>query len=247
MELKIMTYNIMSGRDYYKLEHCGIGWMSPEVVNPSLVAEVIKENGADIVGMNEVHDAGGIFDNQTERIAKEAGYDYCYFAKAIMDGESPYGNAILSKYPIVEVETVELAAGDPNEDRRCEARSIANVTIDVEGQKVKVMTSHFGLLESEKDTAMKAIKEIINNSPYPCILMGDFNMEPNEDRIIELKNILKDTAPDEIDKNWYTFSSDKPYMKIDYIFVDKNIEVKSAGPVEAEPSDHKPYVAEIVL
>ena len=246
MELKIMTYNIMSGRDYDKMKQ-GMGWLDPEVINPSLVAEVIKENGADIVGMNEVHNAGGAFDDQTKRIAKEAGYEYCYFAKAIMDGESPYGNAILSKYPIIEVETIGLAAGDKNEDKRCEARSIVNATIDVEGKKIKVLISHFGLLESEKDTAMKAIKELINNSQYPCILMGDFNMEPNEDRILELKSILKDTAPDEIDENWYTFSSDEPHTKIDYILVDKNIEVKSACPIDAEPSDHKPYVAEIVL
>lgn len=246
MKLKLMTYNIMSGRNYPELKN-GKDWLDPTLVNPSLVAKVIKEQSADIVGMNEVHGEGFIFDNQPDRIAKEAGYDYYYFAQAIIDRGSPYGNAVLSKYPIVGAETIALDAGDPAEDSNCEARSIAKVIIDLNGQKIMVLVSHFGLLSSEKWTAVETIKKILEESDYPCILMGDFNMCPNELLIQELKCILKDTAPEVVEGNWYTFSSDNPIMKIDYIFVDKTIKVVKAQALEAEPSDHKPYVAEVLL
>ena len=246
MKLKVMTYNIMSGRNNLELM-AGKDWLDPAIVNPSLVAEVIKEQNADIVGMNEVHEAGFIFDDQPERIAKESGYDYFYFAQAVLDRESPYGNAILSKYPIVEAETFCIPAGDPSEDERVEPRSIAKAIVDLGEQKVTVLVSHFGLAPSEQKMVVEKVKELIAASSYPCILMGDFNMEPDEKLIRELSALIQDTAPEKIDKTQYTFSSNDPFMKIDYIFADESMKVEQAMPIEANPSDHKPYVAELIL
>ncbi len=246
MNIKLMTYNIMSGRNYQEFK-AGKHWLDESLIQPSLVSKVIKEQCADIVGMNEVHGEGFIFDNQTERIAKEAGYDYFYFAQSIIDRGSPYGNAVLSKYPIVDAETISLEAGDFNEDERSEARSIAKVIIDINGQKIMVLVSHFGLAASEKRIAVETIKKLLAKSDYSCVLMGDLNMTPDEPLIQELKCILKDTAPEEIDESWYTHSSDEPSRKIDYIFVDKTIKVEKAKALESEASDHKPYYADITI
>ncbi|MDO5478200.1 MAG: endonuclease/exonuclease/phosphatase family protein [Clostridia bacterium] len=244
--IKLMTYNIMSGKNYQELK-AGKSWTDVTLINPSLVSAVIKKHGADIVGLNEVHGEGFVFNNQTEQIAEEAGYSYSYFAPAIMDNESPYGNAVLSKYPIIEAGNVLIPAGSYEEDKRCEGRSIAKTVIDVNGHKVMVLVTHFGLALSEKQKITETVKKIVAESVYPCILMGDLNMKPYEPLIQELRCILKDTAPSDIDEKWYTHSSDKPEMKIDYIFVDKNIKVEKAEALDETPSDHRPYMAKVLL
>ncbi len=221
--------------------------MEPTLVKPSLVANVIKKYEADIVGLNEVHEMGSIFNNQPEQIAMEAGYDYHYFAQAILDKDSPYGNAVLSKYPIIEAETIAIPAGSLEENPRCEARSIAKAIIDLNGQKVMVLVAHFGLADSEKKTVVNVVKKLVADAEYPCVLMGDLNMEPHETLIQKLKTILKDTAPEKIDKSSFTHSSDAPNRKIDYIFVDKSITVKNAEALDENPSDHRPYIANVMF
>ena len=242
MKCKVMTYNIMSGRSHPAFL-AGEG----TVVNPSLVASVIKEQNADIVGMNEVHEAGGIFDDQPQRIAKEAGYSYYHFAQSIMDGPSPYGNAILSKYPITETEVVKIPGGTYPKGGRGETRTILKAVIDLGGEKIEVYVTHFGLLPSEQEAAFQAVKALIEKAEHPCILMGDLNLTPEHEIAQALKSLLKDTAPEDICADWYTFSSDEPYEKIDYIFAAPEFSVSEAKVHDVIASDHRPYTAVIKL
>ena len=101
--------------------------------------------------------------------------------------------------------------------------------------------------------------EKINNNKYPVILMGDFNSEPETDRIIALKNKMNDAR---------TISKEKPFgpygtfnnfkyneattLLIDYIFLSKGKAItvnKYAVLSDAKdlkyPSDHFPVFAEI--
>ena len=104
-----------------------------------------------------------------------------------------------------------------------------------------------GLVDSEKQAITDVVKNLVTAAEYPCILMGDFNMEPYEGLIQEIKANIKDTAPEEIDKNQLTYSSDDPQRKIDYIFADKNFAVEKAEALDVDCSDHRPYIAEVVL
>ena len=236
MKLKIMTFNI---------QHC-LNYIERRIDFP-LFARTIAESGADIVGLNEVRGKGlhPLYEEQTKILAEGAGYKYYYFAKAIdFDGVNPYGNAVLSKYPIIKAETVGIP--DPAVrayDGYYETRCIAKLTVDIEGEPLTVLAAHFGLNRDEHENARDTI--IKNLEKKRCVLMGDFNVQPQSDILDPIRERMKDTSDGCGDM--FTFPSDKPDRKIDYIFVSKDTEVLSAEIPALAVSDHRPHTAEIEL
>jgi endonuclease/exonuclease/phosphatase family metal-dependent hydrolase len=105
---------------------------------------------------------------------------------------------------------------------------------------------------------LSKIKEL-NAKKYPVIFMGDFNSEPNEDRIIALKKVMDDTREVAEEKpfgpsgTFNNFIHNEPVTKlIDYIFIDKNsiFKVKKYAVLSDSknlryPSDHLPVYVEI--
>ena len=232
MKLKIMTFNI---------QHC-LNYIERRIDFP-LFAKTIAESGTDIVGLNEVRGKGihPLYEEQTKILAEGAGYKYYYFAKAIdFDGVNPYGNAVLSKYPIIKAETVGIP--DPavrKYDGYYETRCIAKLTVDV-GEPLSVLAVHFGLNRDEHENARDTILK--NLSDKRCVLMGDFNVQPQSDILDPIRARMRDAADGFGDM--FTFPSDKPDRKIDYIFVSKDITVKSAEIPPLTVSDHRPHIAE---
>ena len=71
--------------------------------------------------------------------------------------------------------------------------------------------------------------EAVNIQKLPVIFMGDFNSEPNENRIIALKKIMNDSRELSVEKpfgpfgTFNNFQYNEPATKqIDYIFLSKN-------------------------
>lgn len=107
---------------------------------------------------------------------------------------------------------------------------------------------------------LSKIKEL-NTKKYPVIFMGDFNSEPNEDRIIGLKKIMNDCKEVSVEKpfgpsgTFNNFIHNEPVTKlIDYIFISKNsifkvqkYAVLSDSKNVRYPSDHLPVYVEINL
>lgn len=79
-----------------------------------------------------------------------------------------------------------------------------------------------------------------------CVLMGDFNVEPDNLVLQPIKEKLFDTAK-EFDFPKFSFPSDVPNVKIDYIFVSKDIKVKAADIPNIIASDHRPHTAIIEI
>ena len=91
---------------------------------------------------------------------------------------------------------------------------------------------------------MKALLDSFNGEK--SVFMGDLNVMPDSEFLLPIKEIFNDTA-EVSDKSNVTFPSDAPTMKIDYIFVSKDIKTLSAGVIDAITSDHRPYYAEIEI
>ncbi len=101
--------------------------------------------------------------------------------------------------------------------------------------------------------------EAVNDQKLPVIFMGDFNSEPNENRIFELKKIMNDSRDVSIEKpfgpfgTFNNFQYNEPATKqIDYIFLSKNspfIVNKYAVLTDSKnlrfPSDHFPVYIEM--
>ena len=201
--------------------------------------------GPDIVALNEVRGLGPAWEYtaQAETIAGMLGW-HCYFAPAIwFDGTSPYGNAILSRYPLLSAERILIP--DPevkDEDTYYETRCVLRARIAVAGG-ITVLVSHFGLAQSEQRNAVAKVLELLEEETGPVILMGDFNMEPNDPILAPLLAKMEDAA-DKISSNSSSFPADNPEIKIDYILT-KNAPVLCAEIPAIVASDHRPHTATV--
>lgn len=234
MQLKLMSFNI---------QHC-LNYISREVDYP-FFSEKIAEFGADIVVLNEVRDQGRDleYDPQTKILADCAGYPYYYFAEAIkFGGVNPYGNAILSRFPIISADTLTIPDPVPRGyDGYYETRCVARAVIDV-GTPLTVLGVHFGLNPDEHENARDTI--LANISPERCVLMGDFNSHPDDPIIAPIFGRMTDAAS-AFDGEKLSFPSDVPKEKIDYIFVTPDIKVVEADIPAAVISDHRPHTATV--
>jgi endonuclease/exonuclease/phosphatase family metal-dependent hydrolase len=101
----------------------------------------------------------------------------------------------------------------------------------------------------------------LNTKKQAVILMGDFNSEPLEERMIALKKIMNDAREVSINKpfgpagTFNNFEHDKPVTAlIDYVFISKesNLKVKKYAILSDSkdlkyPSDHLPVYVEMVF
>ena len=124
-----------------------------------------------------------------------------------------------------------------------ETRCLLKATIDVRNG-LHVLVSHFGLNPDEHENA---VETVVSNMPKEhCVLMGDFNMEPDNQILNPIMQSLQDTAK-VFSTYKLSFPSDTPKEKIDYIFVSKDLKVEYADIPEIISSDHRPHVATIEL
>jgi endonuclease/exonuclease/phosphatase family metal-dependent hydrolase len=79
-----------------------------------------------------------------------------------------------------------------------------------------------------------------------CILMGDFNLEPDSPILAPIRARMRDAAElfEGEKKSW---PSDEPRVKIDYIFATPDVEILNADIPAIVASDHRPHTAEIKL
>jgi len=229
--MKIMTFNT---------QHC-LNYMTKKI-DFGVMADAILACDADIVGLNEMRGAGSDaeFEAQVEKLAELSGMPYYYFAKAIeVKGKGPYGNGLLSKKPILKAETVMIPDPVKEKGGRYETRCLLKA--EIEGG-ITVLVTHMGLNADER---LNAVETVIGHiAEKKCILMGDFNMEPSDEILSPIYDVMQDTAV-MFDSAQLSFPSDAPTVKIDYIFLSRDVEIVSADIPAIVASDHRPHTAEV--
>ena len=123
--MKIMSFNT---------QHC-LNFLEQKV-DYECMANAILKCEADIVGLNEMRNKGEYEDyvDQTGILSELTGLENHYFAQAIRfhGGKNPYGNALLSRYPLKSVETILVPDPDPKAfDGYYETRCLLKATIAV--------------------------------------------------------------------------------------------------------------------
>lgn len=230
--MKVMTFNTQHCNNYLE-----------QKIDFLTMADVIIHSGADVIGLNEMRGRGEDpeYDRQTEILSELTGVEHYYFAKAIdVPNKGPYGNGLLSKIPIVHAETVPIPDPVPQAGfRNYETRCVLKAKLE---NGLTVLVTHFGLNPDEQKNAAETVLQVMENDK--CVLMGDFNVEPDNAVLDSIRARMRDTA------EFFTapkrsFPSDKPEIKIDYVFVTPDIEVICADIPEIIASDHRPHTAEI--
>lgn len=233
MKVTVMSFNAAH------FEARGVG---KDCVDYKAYAEVLKKHGADIICLNEVYGAfyGGKHEHQVDLIASLIGYEHGYFAEAIkVRGKYPYGNGMLSKHgfcgitvPVPDPSEAELN-GEPQE-----SRCVLRADLELKGKRLTVLNCHFGLNIAERKNAAKTVCSIADTISNPVILTGDFNTSPDSEILNPIRARFNDTEDLFTCENRYTFPSEKPCKKIDYIFYRGDIAAVSAEVLPDVISDH---------
>lgn len=230
----VMSFNTQHCKNYLE-----------QKIDFQIMADAILRCGADIVGLNEMYDEGEAeqYVAQTRILSELTGLKYYYFAKAIESrGRNPYGNAILSRYPIVHAETEVVVAPDYRPyPKNYETRCLLKAQLE---NGLMVLVTHFGLNPDEQQNMIDAV--LHHKTDNKCILMGDFNAEPDDPVLQPLFENFFDTAK-LLPAPMLTFPSDVPYKKIDYVLTTPDILVVSADVPQIIASDHRPYIAKLDL
>lgn len=233
--MKIMTFNIQHCLDYKN-----------RVIDFDIFADFIKKHSPDVCGLNEVRGEGPAKDytDQTNILGDKTGLNR-YFGEAIkVNKTSPYGNAILSCYEIRSAETIKIP--DPilkTEPVSHETRCIIKAVINIDGKDICFLVTHMGLAKKERKNAVKSICGILDSTDLPVILMGDFNAEPDDAVFEPIRERLSDAQNKSDNAEIKTYPSDKPEVKIDYIFY-RGLECINSHTITEVCSDHLPIIAE---
>ena len=229
--MKIMTFNT---------QHC-CNFLENKI-DFQIMTDAIKQCDPDIVGLNEMRGLGidPDYTDQVKKLSELTGMQYYYFAKAIDTSGGPYGNGILSKTPIKSTEVIMI----PDPDRKAdgygyETRCILKAEFD---NDLMVLVTHFGLNSDEQENAVKTVVSTLRDKK--CVLMGDFNVTPDNGILLPVSQRMKDTAQG-FCENKFSFPSDNPNIKIDYIFVSEDMEVLNADIPVIIASDHRPHTATV--
>ena len=172
-ELHVLTYNI----------HKGYCRGNRRFVLESM-RERIRETGADIVFLQEIH--GTAIKSPAKRarfsypeqphfeyLADEAWPHFAYGRNAIYR-KGDHGNAILSMYPFASWENIDVSIFPRS------SRSILHGIIELPDKNTRLHTLcvHLGLLEVERRDQLQALTDRINSHvprDEPMIIAGDFN------------------------------------------------------------------------
>ena len=136
MNIKVMSFNT---------QHCK-NFITKKIDYNSII-NLIKKYDVDIIGLNEVFDKF-IVKGQAEKIAKKLGY-HCYFGKATNLAFRNYGNAIISKYPILNAEVIHIPYSIKIE-KNYQKRTILKANILIDNKVLHVYVNHICLNIYEK-------------------------------------------------------------------------------------------------
>lgn len=231
---RIMTYNLHNGFNTN-------GYLDMEAI-----AQVIDNSAPDIVALQEVS-RGWLVNGRLDMLT--------WLPRRLnMPGvfgptTGPYwGNAILSRYQIVDYTLHEL----PPRDLPL-LRGFTAARIDVgNNTRLQVIATHFHAhavgeqVEGDTDIRQLQSKTVLDfwGGAGLTIVLGDLNGEPNDQEIGLLRQAgLVDAAAMSNGSPAYTHPSDSPEKRIDYIWVSPDLKVSDVHVPVSCASDHLPVVA----
>ena len=212
------------------------------------MAEVLRALDADVIALQEViADASGEPErNQAQFIADRlSGYRVC-FGEARLHRGAPYGNAILSRVPIVSSQRYDLTRHGR------ERRGCLRVDVECGGQLLHIFNVHLGTSFFERrHQGRKLISTDVLGSKelkWPTIVVGDFN-EWTRGLATRLMSKQYGSVQARLHlRRRRTYPGVLPVFHLDHFYFDKRLELVKAELVRTKlalvASDHLPIVAE---
>jgi endonuclease/exonuclease/phosphatase family metal-dependent hydrolase len=210
--------------------------------SPARVASVLKELDCDIYALQEVDNEPSEEDDSRQLEYLSEAMDMAAVpGLRIVRHSGEYGNALLTRFPIVSVHRHDLSYG-----KWLEPRGALDVELDIGGRALRVMATHLGLSRAERRFQWRQLLAAVASSPpdHPTIVLGDMNeWFPRAGTLRDAHRILgKALAPPEFPSFW-------PFLALTRIWVRPVQAIVSvsvhATPLARRASDHLPLRAEI--
>ncbi len=206
-----------------------------------LIQAGLRDLAPDVAGLQEVLAFGGA--SQADELVAGLGWHVHYGAAWPIGGGLTYGNAIVSRWPIVERDVLPLPSPPAHDPR-----TVAYAVLDAPCGRVPVFCTHLTFqlhLSDERCAQVRALADhVAARAPvdgFPPILLGDFNAEPGSDEMRFLRGLTpmggrsvyfadawEATAAREPGagpgftydrRNPYALRSREPSRRIDYVYV----------------------------
>jgi endonuclease/exonuclease/phosphatase family metal-dependent hydrolase len=157
--VRIATYNV----------HACVG--TDRRHDPNRVAAVIDELNADIVALQEfTYPARVAVDTRSPAFLTTTDRYECALGPTRRNTTHCFGNALLTRHPIVDVHRIDLSI------ERREPRGALAATVNVGGAVVHVLAAHLGLRVRERRFQVAQIIEYLDSvRDTLCVVLGDFN------------------------------------------------------------------------
>ena len=240
--LRILTLNT----------HKGFNAFNRRFILPEL-RDAVRTLSTDIVFLQEVLGAHTAhperYDNwpdapQYEFLADSMWHNFSYGRNAVYP-QGDHGNALLSKYPIIRYENLDVSIGT------LEQRGLLHSVLAVPGHaEVHAICVHLGLRESHRRRQLDLLGELLQSFPAdaPVIVAGDFN-----DWRRRADGVLQDFGMQEAFVNEFgaparSFPARWPLLCLDRIYV-RNATTHNPEVLFRRPwshlSDHAPLAVEV--
>lgn len=239
--LSVLTYNVHLFNAYEK--------EPKEQVVMQQFSELLKTENPDIVCIQE------FYSDYTTDMSNYP-YQFIHFKEA----GNKLGHAIFSKYPLINKGGFDFNDSHNNTiyaDAIVGGDTIRIYNLHLESLGILPSVSFLQNRDTEKlknrisETFVaqeKQIELILNHkskSPYPAILLGDFNNTPFSYTYRKLKRDMKDAFLKRGNGLGTTYLFDSYPMRIDYILLSRDMDVVKFKTIKKSFSDHYPVTATI--
>lgn len=235
-DIRIATYNIHKCRGLDRR------------VNAERIRTVLREIGADIIALQEVvwPVEAVRAQHQARFLAERLGL-YYRVGETRRWGKRIYGNAVLSRFPIMAAHHYDLT------HRRYERRGCLRVDVTLPNNRlVHVFNVHLALIPRDRRSQVYKLMsdEFLLNPELrgACIVLGDFNEGPRGAATQLLKTRFQSVDILHRARRVKTYPGLMPLLHLDHIYFDASLQVEAAqlhrSPTALIASDHAPIFAE---
>ena len=229
--VKVMDYNLHNG------------FNTDGQLNMEDLAQVIEEADADVVALQEVS-RGWLLNGSVdmlEWLSQRLGMPYVYGpTEGLL-----WGNAILSRYPVVS----EAAYPLPPESLGLR-RGYLVAEIDIGQERVQIFDTHFHHVSDDSEIRQEQAPVLIEgwDGAPRSILMGDLNAETDSPEMLMLSaaglvNVTAEIGPFPS----FTYYATNPDNQIDYIWISPDLIPLESEIPQTTASDHLPVVGVITM
>jgi endonuclease/exonuclease/phosphatase family metal-dependent hydrolase len=233
--LRVLQFNIRAARND-----------EGRVDLPEIAAE-IRAVRPDLVSLNEVDtDTTRTHADEPAYLAGATGLHVVYGPNVIYDG-GPFGNAVLSRYPVVDSHNLRLPG-----TTGMEPRGLLTVMVDVAGRRVVFASTHLSDgIDGRESRPLQALaaSRALRSTSAPTILAGDLNSVPADLPARILRRHLLDAQQEGGSGPGDTYPQTSPGSRLDYILHDRRLAVlPGSTQVRASgSSDHRSLFSRLTL